>query len=122
MGRCSVDTDCGGEFAAIGSGQLKANCYFGPPIPVPNGGLSACVVNTFLTDLYGSVNLLPPQATLTTALSSRVYFNANPASPCPRCEDGVCTGGDRAGQSCTAVGSAHTSLDCPPTAVRSSVH
>jgi hypothetical protein len=116
MGSCSVDADCGGEFAAIGSCQLKANCSFGPPIPVPMGGLSACVVSTFLTDLCGRVNLLPPQTTLTTALSSRVYVTANAASPCPRCENGVCNGGDRAGLSCTAVGSAQTSLDCPPPA------
>jgi hypothetical protein len=117
-GTCTVDADCGGEFAAIGSCQLEAHCYFGPPIPVPNGGLSACVVNTFLTDLCGRVNLLPRQVSLTTALSSRVYFTANAASPCPRCESGVCNGGARAGLACTPVGSAQTSIDCPPPPIR----
>jgi hypothetical protein len=114
MGTCGVDADCGGHFAAIGSCQLKANCYFGPPIPVPNGTQSACVVNTFRTDLCGSVDLLPPQANLATVLSSRVYFNPIDTEPCPLCVSGTCDGGDNAGQPCTAVGSSQTSIDCPP--------
>jgi hypothetical protein len=114
MGQCATDTDCSGT---PGSCQPTANCYFGPPIPVSNGAASACVVNAFLTDLCGSVGLLPPQANLATALSSRVYFSGHPSEPCPRCVGGVCDGGDRVGLSCTAVGSAQTSIDCPPPAI-----
>lgn len=111
MGTCNFDSDCGGAPSAC---AIEANCYFGPPIPVPNGPLSACVISAFLTDLCGQVNLVPPQATFATALSSRVYLTANAASPCPRCESGACNGGPNDGLPCTAVGSLATSIDCPP--------
>ena len=117
MGLCTADTDCA-PFAGPGSCALEANCYFGPPMPVFNGPESACVINTFLTDLCGSVALLPPQANLTTVLSSRVYFNPNGTEPCPRCIAGTCDGGDNVGKACTAVGSLQTSLDCPPLTFR----
>ena len=111
-GVCNYDVDCGG---AVTSCALEANCFFGPPIPVPNGPLSACVMNAFLTDLCGQVTLVPPQATFAAALSSRVYLTLDANSPCPRCEGGVCNGGARAGLSCAPLGSAQTSVDCPPT-------
>ncbi len=117
MGHCTSDVDCA-PYAGFGTCELEANCYFGPPMPVFNGPESACVINTFLTDLCGSVALLPPQANLATVLSSRVYFNPNGAEPCPRCISGTCDGGDNVGQACTAVGSLQTSLDCPPLSFR----
>jgi hypothetical protein len=113
MGLCTTDSDCA-PFAGLGSCALEANCYFGPPMPVFNGPESACVINSFLTDLCGSVDLVPPQANLATVLSSRVYFNPNGAEPCPRCINGTCDGGDNVGHACTPVGSLETSLDCPP--------
>jgi hypothetical protein len=115
MGTCGSDADCADGPTAC---TPTANCYFGPPIPVPNGPLSACVISAFLSDLCGRVDLLPPAATFATALSSRVYFTGNADSPCPRCESGVCNGGDRAGLACAPVGSAQTSIDCPPPANR----
>jgi hypothetical protein len=114
-GTCHFDSDCGGTKTAC---ALDANCYFGPPIPVPNGPLSACVLNVFQQDLCGQVTLVPPVATLAAALSSRVYLTLDADSPCPLCQGGVCTAGDRAGMACTPVGSAGTSPDCPPSASR----
>jgi len=114
MGTCNFDADCGpNEPTAC---ALEPNCYFGPPIPLPLGALSSCVVNAFLTDLCGQINLETQQSNFATALSSRVYLTFNEASPCPRCEGGLCNGGDRAGLPCTPLGSAQTSLDCPPAA------
>jgi hypothetical protein len=109
-GACTSDAHCGGP----GSCHYDGNCFFGPPIPVPFGATSACVVNTFLTDLCGEVNLLSRDATLATTISARVYLTGDVASPCPRCVAGVCTAGENAGGSCVAVGSAGTSPDCPP--------
>ena len=71
-------------------------------------------MNAFLTDMCGSVQLLPPSATLAAALESRIYITGNADSPCPRCEAGVCNSGERAGQACTPIGSGGTSGDCPP--------
>jgi hypothetical protein len=111
-GACTSDAHCGG---APGSCHYDGNCFFGPPIPVPFGAASACVVNTFLTDLCGEVNLLTRDATLATTISARVYLTGDVASPCPRCVSGTCTAGENAGGSCVAVGDVGTSPDCPPT-------
>jgi hypothetical protein len=110
LGTCNSDNDCAAPTAC----QPRPNCFFGPPIPVPNGGLSACVISAFRTDLCGQVTLVPPAATFATALSSFVYLTLNADSPCPRCESGVCNGGERAGLSCTPIGTQLTSVDCPP--------
>jgi hypothetical protein len=111
-GACTSDSDCG----ALGACVLRANCYFGPPIPLALGVLGSCVVNAFLTDLCGQVSLLPPRASLATALEARVFLTGNLASPCPRCEGGLCNGGERQGEACTPVGTQGTTLECPPAA------
>jgi hypothetical protein len=110
-GTCHFDSDCGGTGTSC---ALDANCFFGPPIPVPNGALSACVLNAFLEDMCGQVTLVPPVSTFAAALSSRVYLTLNADSPCPLCQGGVCTAGARAGLACTPAGSAGTSSDCLP--------
>jgi hypothetical protein len=111
QGTCASDADCNNKG---GSCLPTANCFFGPPIPIAGNGLAMCAMNAFLNDLCGRVDLMPTQATFAAALSARVYFTANAGSPCPRCLAGVCDSGERAGQACTPVGSAQTSVDCPP--------
>ena len=112
-----ADGNCGGGSGSCG---LDANCYFGPPIPVLFGGsLGTCIINAFLTDMCGQVTLLPtPNANLATALSARVYLTQDPDFPCPVCTDegsgNTCSSGKNAGQTCTPLGSANTSIDCPP--------
>ena len=114
MGTCNFDSDCGPNKPT--SCALEPNCYFGPPIPVPLGPLSSCVVNVFQTDLCGQIDLATQTSTFATALASRVYLTFDEDSPCPRCESGSCNGGDRAGLGCTPLGSEQTSIDCPPAA------
>jgi hypothetical protein len=113
-GLCTGDADCGG---GVGNCQLDANCLFGAPIPVPNPtpALTACAVNVIATDPCGTSNLTTGAASLTLSISARLYLTGDPASPCPRCEAGTCSGGARAGQPCSGgVGSAGTSVDCLP--------
>ena len=110
-GTCEFDDDCDG---IVGACALTANCFFGPPVPLVASGLPTCIVNAFLTDMCGNVQLLPPTSTLAAALESRIYVTGNADSPCPRCEAGVCNSGDNAGGACTAVGTGGTSIDCPP--------
>jgi len=109
QGLCSSDADC----AKPGACQLDANCYFGPPVPV-TGEFPACSVNALLTDMCGSLNVLTFEVNFAVAISARTYLTFDADSPCPRCVDGLCTAGKRAGQACTALGSYGTSLDCPP--------
>jgi len=110
QGACATDADCGGTHAAC---AVDANCFFGPPIPAANGGLSACVIPAILDDACGEVTV-DGNVTLRLRLAARLYATGDPDSPCPVCSGGTCSAGPRAGESCTAVGSKLTSLDCPP--------
>ncbi len=110
-GTCIDDTDCG--FPVRGVCGPRANCYFGPPVPI--GGLApACTINSFYAPLCGSVDLASSEVTMATALNAAVFLTGNGAAPCPQCLAGVCSAGSNEGQPCTPVGSAMTSVDCPP--------
>ncbi|HLK11364.1 MAG TPA: hypothetical protein VKW76_08280 [Candidatus Binatia bacterium] len=104
-GTCVSDASCGG---ALGSCALDANCFFGPPLPIPSP-VPACAVNVALQDFCGEANLAQFSVTVHAALSTRVYLGG-----CPACIKGVCQGGGRAGQRCTAASNG-TSIDCLPT-------
>jgi len=108
---CTLDADCGGIPSSC---ALDANCFFGPPTPVSNGALSICIANALRTDACGVADLTAMSTTLAVALSSRLYLTGNAASPCPRCDSGSCTAGERAGMPCTGVGTKGTTLECPP--------
>jgi hypothetical protein len=113
---CAADAECGGQ---AGSCALDANCFFGPPVPIPNPAfstLSTCVVNVIQTDASGSLNGATGDATLSMPLSSRVFLTSNLTAPCPLCVAGKCNAGPRLNLACTAVGSLGTSFDCPPPA------
>src|SRR5262249_14982345 len=103
-GTCTSDSQCAGDPRSC---ALDGNCFFGPPVPAPNGSLSACAVNAFLSDLCGDVNLLNQQVTFSTTVQARVFLTQNPDAPCPTCDAGVCTGGKNSGKACTAVGPAN---------------
>jgi hypothetical protein len=109
---CASDADC--DVTRPGSCALDANCFFGPPLPVPNGGLSTCVVNAILTDASGTVTPSTGDAVININLSSRVFLTGNATSPCPKCVSGTCNAGPNVGLACTPVGSQLTTLDCPP--------
>jgi hypothetical protein len=125
--RCTTDTDCGA------SGPC--HFFFGPPMPVSGGGVSACLSNEITGSLGGSLTVETGQFSPTLPLQWGVYLGGIIAQPCPRCvgdptaNDGItggtCSGGDRNGQPCdtnatspiTSFGS--TSFDCPPSAATS---
>jgi hypothetical protein len=114
-GACATDADCPSSRGSIGACEPVANCYFGPPTPIPAGGLSTCILNAIAEDVTGNANLLTRTTTLSATLSSRIYLTSQPASPCPQCVSGVCTAGERAGLPCSGgVGSRNTTIECPP--------
>jgi hypothetical protein len=111
---CTTDLNC--EPAAPGSCAPDAQCFFGPPLPLPNGALSTCVVNPIASNVSGTADPTTGSAMVNLPLGSRTYLTGNSTSPCPRCVNNVCVGGAKNGMGpCTAVGAALTSLDCPPT-------
>jgi hypothetical protein len=95
-------------------------CLFGPPLPVPNGSLSACVVARLAQDASGTSSCTG-DTTVVMPLTGDIYLagDAVPAlpgiQPCPVCNAGICQGGPNDGQQCVAVGALGTSHDCPPT-------
>lgn len=107
-GRCETDTDCGN---ARGSCNLDANCYFGPPVPVP--AAASCAVTNFLTQACGSSDLQTNQSMLATVLSSKLYITLDRRG-CPQCIGGTCSFGKNEGKACTGVGSLLTTIECPP--------
>jgi hypothetical protein len=111
-GACAADADCG---PPAGACDLDANCFFGPPIPVPAGAFSVCILSVVRSDICGTASLLTRETTLQAGLGPRIYLTSDPSSPCPRCVSGRCTAGKRAGLPCSGgVGSKETTLECPP--------
>src|SRR5579862_2475950 len=121
---CTSDAQCGG---VTGACALDANCYFGPPLPIPSpppvDGLTTCVVNVVQSDAGGTFDEPTGATAISLPLSTRVYITGNEAAPCPQCISGTCDAtwmtntGDTspdAGASCTPTGSGLTSTDCRP--------
>ncbi len=107
---CITAADC-----ASGRGCIAdARCYLGPPSPLPAQGTEACIMRAVAADASGTLDRTTGAAAVTIPLVSHVYLTANAASSCPRCVGGVCNAGQRAGLSCTPVGSMQTTHDCPP--------
>lgn len=128
--RCSADpskkcTTGGSECSGSG------NCvfFFGAPLPLSAGGVSACVVNQVNGAVSGTANIETGAFATTINLTSRVALGPTD-EPCPTCEGdgttndgtagGTCNGGARNGQACDVNGVSpipsfgSTSLDCPP--------
>jgi hypothetical protein len=114
-GSCATDAECGGITQSCAP---DTNCYFGPPIPVSLGAVSACIMDAIASDVCAEADLVTLETTLTSALlSARIFLTGDIASPCPRCVAGLCTAGQRSGLSCSGgIGSTQTTIECPPTA------
>jgi len=121
---CTGDGDCGGSAGSCG---LDANCFFGPPLPIPSpppfSALTTCVLNAVQSDASGSFDPSTGASTVSLPLSSRVYITGNTTSPCPKCVSGSCdptwktntgTTSPDTGAACTPVGSLLTTGQCRP--------
>lgn len=111
------------ETPGTGFDCTTTGCFFGAPVPIPNGALSACSVNQFSAPASGSVNLLNGTTTASTPLALHVFLTGNDPQPCPRCSatgspaapgTGTCDRGANAGGACTTTNSQGLSKDCLP--------
>ncbi len=128
--RCSHDSSikCASD-AVCGVGNT-CEFYFGAPLPLAAGGVTACVFNQFNGQVSGTANVETGEASTAALLTSRVYTGIAIDNPCARCigdgpvNDGVaggtCDGGTRGGLACDGNGTVFerpdfgtTSLDCP---------
>jgi hypothetical protein len=122
----SVLTACPlGPTTAVGPGFdcTTTGCSFGPPVPIPNGALSACSVSTFTAPSTGTVNLVTGATTASVNLGLHLYVTGNAGAPCPRCSvtgtpsapgTGFCDRGLHMGSTCSTTNSHGLSKDCPP--------
>jgi hypothetical protein len=111
---CATDADCPGGRA--GSCLPAPRCFAAPPAPFVAGIFGACIMTPLAGNATGTVNLDTGEMTLSTPVRTLVYLTFDPVSPCPRCVNGTCIGGDRNGYACapSAASPTQTSLDCPP--------
>ena len=109
---CANDAAC--DPSIPGSCALDANCLFGPPLPIKNGGLSVCVINVIQNDASGTGDLTTGASTVDLPLESRTIITGNSTAPCPQCISSACVGGSNNGGACTPVGTQLTTHDCPP--------
>jgi hypothetical protein len=113
----TTSTDTGSNRNCTG-----VNCFFGPPLPIPNTGpgaaaLSTCVINTVAQDATGFAQCDTGASNLNLPLTSTIYLTAdllNGATPdrpdvpgiqpCPLCGKAckVCSGGTSSGTACTS--------------------
>jgi hypothetical protein len=123
-GLCTSDADC---LNHTGSCVPDANCYFGPPLSIPNGGTSTCVVNVIQTDVTGTANSSTGAVNVSLPLASGVYLTATSyddnttavVEACPRCIASKCDGARDSsypfkGRACTTTDPGLKSVDCPP--------
>jgi hypothetical protein len=126
LGGCGLFLDCAllpVATAGPGFDCTATGCFFGPPVPIPNGGLTACAQSTFAAPGGGSTNLLTGATSANVQLGLHIYVTGNPTQPCPRCSavgapgapgTGTCDRGARAGFGCSSVNSQGLSKDCQP--------
>jgi hypothetical protein len=94
----------------------NTGCNFGTPLPIPDPAipsLTTCALNTFASPASGTLNISTGASSTSVPLTSDVYLTGNPAQPCPKCVDGVCDRGPRAGSTCTTTSSTGYTRDCP---------
>ena len=84
--------------------------------------VSLCILDTWMSEPGGSLDLDSGSLSLDVALSSDIYITSNLAQPCPRCSatgspsspgTGTCDRGPRAGMTCITTSSTGLTRDCP---------
>ncbi len=119
--KCTSSADCGGAACKF---------FFGAPLALAAGGVSACVTNEVNSEITGTVNIEEGSSVSTVRLISRVFSGLEIAAPCPQCEGdptpadgqpgGTCDNGPRQGLACDVSGThknsffGSTSFECPP--------
>jgi hypothetical protein len=79
---CTSDADCGGTAGTTGLCNPDPRCYFGPPLPIPAGAVSTCVMNVFRTNAGGTVDRVAGSSNISLPLASYVYLTGNSTRVC----------------------------------------
>ncbi len=120
---CTTNADC-----SVAGGTCEY--FFGTNLPIAAGGISTCVVNTFLGTISGTADVATGSSAGVATVLSRIYSGPLLGEPCAVCsgdpipndghKGGTCSHGMNSGQPCDGNGTnltfGTTSLDCPPLA------
>src|SRR5262245_49957019 len=100
----------------------NTGCNLGTPLPIPNAGLSNCLLNTRTAPARRPLNLAGGSSSTSVPLQSYVVLTGNATQPCPKCSatgspsspgTGTCDRGPRATMPCTTTNSQGLTRDCP---------
>ncbi len=88
--RCSGDPSrlCTDNNACSGAGTCIINT-FGPPLPLSAGGVPACIIDRFATDVTGTYDLATGASELHTTINALVHLGSQVSQPCPICDCGA---------------------------------
>jgi hypothetical protein len=76
---CTSNADCGGS---VGLCNPDPRCFFGPPLPLPAGPTSTCVLNVFRAAASGTVDRAAGTSNISLPLASYVYLTGNSSRVC----------------------------------------
>ena len=107
---CDDNADC---TASGGTCNPVPRCFAGLPLPV-FGAIPSCVLNVVAEDGGGWVDVSTGAANFGSPTLIYVYLTLDQGSPCPRCVEGICQGGQRSGRACTPANPDGLTHDCPP--------
>jgi hypothetical protein len=139
-------TSCNNDLSSCTLGATSAKvgnidctntgCYFGTPLPIPNGGTTSCVINRFAAPVTGTLDLAAGATTdLDIELNSDTFLTGLSAAgqPCPRCvvvgipsptnpRTGTCDRGARKTLACVTTNPEGLTQDCQPGGGDGSIH
>ena len=101
--------DCGGNDCSM---------FLGPPFPLPVDGFPLCVTTQLDEDATGVMSFGSGEISITAEMQRRAYLRESNTAPCPTCDGGFCSGGERNGLACNVDAQSDfgdVSYDCPPT-------
>jgi hypothetical protein len=86
---CSGDPtrSCTDSNQCSGAGNCVIST-FGPPLPLSAGGVPACLIDRFATDVTGTYNLQTGAMALNLHLNALVHLGNTVTRPCPICDCG----------------------------------
>jgi hypothetical protein len=102
-GACESQSDCGIGQTCRGrcdTGEYCIRTPNGGPLPVNSAGASVCGVQTFRTDVTGTLNLVTGSHEIFYQLFSQIHTGEGNSRPCPVC-GGFCVGGANENRICS---------------------
>ncbi len=103
QGACARQSDCSVGLVCRGRCDTSEYCIRTPnggPLPVNSAGASVCALQSFRTDVTGTMNMVTGTHEIYFQMFSQIHTGEGLTRPCPVC-GGFCVGGANDTQVCT---------------------